>query len=84
MIRILLLSALLMFQRERDAPEEGKPASCDNYRQTEPSHRCHCARDEQKCDGGIPQPPADVEMDKRCSTYCRKQNCKCSGHGCAS
>lgn len=83
MTRILILAALFLFQQEQ-APEEGKPASCDNFRQTEASHRCDCARDEQKCNGGIPQPPADVSMDAKCSTYCRKQNCKCVGHGCAS
>lgn len=81
-MRILILVALFMVQR--DQPEEGKPASCDNYRQTEPAHRCHCARDTQKCNGGIPQPPPDVAMDSHCLTYCRQQNCKCQGHGCAS
>ena len=76
------MSQLLMFQ-DRQPPEEGKPMSCDNYKQTPESHKCHCARDKQEC-GDLPQPPADVEMDKKCLTYCRKQNCKCAGRGCRS
>jgi hypothetical protein len=61
-------------QRPQDSPEEGKPASCDNYHSTAPAHRCACGKAlHDKCS----QPDPDVEMDRRCKTYCRKQNCKC-------
>ena len=61
-------------QRQEESPEEGKPASCDNYHSTAPAHRCACGKAmHDKCD----RPEPDVEMDKRCKTYCRKQNCKC-------
>jgi hypothetical protein len=70
--------------QQRDTPEDGKPASCDNYKQTPVAHRCHCARDEQECHGGMPPKAPDVSMDSHCLTYCRQQNCKCIGHGCSS
>ena len=61
-------------QRPDESPEEGKPASCDNYHSTVPAHRCACGKAmHDKCD----RPAPDVEMDRRCKTYCRKQNCKC-------
>lgn len=83
-MKLALLFALLLFQSpDAPDPEDQRPQHCDNYRQTPEAHKCHCARDEQKCNG-LPQDPADVRMDKRCKTYCRMQNCQCAGHGCRS
>lgn len=88
MTRIIILAIALLFQApespEPDDPEPGQPAQCDNYAQTPAAHRCHCARDAQKCSGLPGDKPADVRMDKRCMTYCRAQHCECRGHGCRS
>lgn len=88
-MKILLILGLLFLQSPGDepgdgAPEAGKPAQCDNHRSTPPDHRCECARAQQKCEGKLPEPPADVRMDKRCRTYCRAQHCQCAGAGCTS
>lgn len=71
--------SLLMLQQGDD--ETNRPTHCDNDRTT--THKCECGRAMQKC-GDIPQPPVDVAMDKRCLTYCKKQNCSCAGMGCRS
>lgn len=88
MIKVLLFAGLLLFQSPDgeggDDTEEGKPLSCNNYKSTTPDHRCECARAMQKCDGDLPQPPADVRMDKKCKTYCRQQHCQCAGMRCRS
>lgn len=70
--------------QQRDAPEPGHPASCNNYKQTAPDHRCNCLRARQQCHNLPPEPPPDVSMDKSCDTYCVTQHCKCIGHGCSS
>jgi len=70
---------------DTDDPEEpGKPMRCDNYLGTPADMKCHCARDKQNCNGGIPQGPVNVEMDRACLTYCKMQHCECRGHGCRS
>jgi hypothetical protein len=79
---ILFLAGLLLFQS--DDPEPDKPVSCDNHLSTPADMRCACGRAKQNCEGGLPQPPADVRMDKQCKTYCREQHCQCAGHGCRS
>lgn len=68
---------------EDGGAEAGRPLQCDNFAQTAPAHRCHCARDQQKCHG-FPDPPADVKMDSHCLTFCKQQHCQCAGHGCRS
>jgi len=79
-----LMQAGMAMQQEGPTPE-GTATSCDNYRTTPEGHRCHCARDKQECEGKtLPEPDADVEMDKTCKTYCKTQNCHCAGHGCRS
>ena len=89
MIRAFLFAALLLFQQELpnqddgDSGEANRPASCDNFKQTAPDHRCACARAMQHC-GDMPQPPADVRMDKKCLTYCSAQHCRCAGSQCRS
>ncbi len=90
MIRSCLIFAALLFlvsgcvlmrsafsQDQQDDAEEGKPARCDNYKQTEPAHRCHCGKAEHE---DCSKPTPDVEMDKKCTTYCRTQNCHCLNH----
>lgn len=89
MFRILALSLMLLLQAPQGDDggtdsEEGKPAQCDNYKNTAPDHKCACDRAMQDCQGKMPQPPADVRMDKKCKTYCRQQHCMCAGHGCTS
>lgn len=88
MIKVLLFAGLLLLQSpesdpENAPPEPGKPLQCDNHLQTPEAHRCHCARDRQKCEG-MPQPPVPVAMDQSCLTYCRQQRCECRGNGCRS
>ena len=88
-MKVFILMLLFLAQSpddpENGPPEPGsKPAQCDNYKQTEPVHRCECGRAMQDCKGGVPDTPADVRMDKRCKTYCRAQHCECAGHGCRS
>lgn len=82
MIRILILAGLLLVQSPDDAPVgsdgEGIAAHCDNYFTTPAAHRCKCGRTtEHSCDPTNGGGPADVTMDKHCSTYCKRQNCKC-------
>jgi hypothetical protein len=84
LITLALISQPSLVRVEAQDQEEGKPLSCDNHKQTAAAHRCHCARDEQECHGGMPPKPADVEMDKRRLTYCKAQHCQCVGHGCTS
>jgi hypothetical protein len=85
MIKILLVVGLLFFQGDGDAPERpDQPTHCDNYFNTPKDMRCACGRARQNCEGGPPQPPADVKMDQRCKTYCREQHCECAGKGCMS
>jgi hypothetical protein len=58
MTKILLAIGPLFLQApEPDAPEEGKPLQCDNFRATAPAHRCTCDRAMQNC-SGLPQSPA--------------------------
>lgn len=85
-LKIIFIACMLLFQvSESDAPEfPGQPKQCDNMIQTPAEHRCHCARDEQKCHGLPGEAPAPVAMDRRCLTYCRQQKCTCMGHGCRS
>lgn len=72
---IALVTALMMAQSpQQEEPEEGKPARCDNFKGN--AHPCACGRaTHSKCN----EPPPDVAMDAKCSTYCRKQNCHCLG-----
>lgn len=69
--------AVAMFAQERqdDPPPEGTYKSCDNYaRQDGPQHRCACGKAmHDKCD----EPAPNVAMDRKCKTYCSKQNCRC-------
>lgn len=78
MLRALIAVVLFLVQRQafqqRDDPEEGKPPSCDNFHATLATHKCACGK---AMHGDCSQHDPDVEMDKRCKTYCRKQNCKC-------
>ena len=54
--------------------EENRPTHCDNWYTTPKAQKCQCSRAvHSDCDTPIP----DVAMDKKCSTYCKKQNCKC-------
>jgi hypothetical protein len=86
MTRLLLMAALLLFQNgsdpENQPPEAGKPLHCDNYLKTPKAEKCACDRAMQKC-RGLPEPGADVRMDKKCRTYCRAQHCLCVGNGCS-
>jgi hypothetical protein len=72
-----LIFALALFAQERqdDPPPEGTYKSCDNYaRQDGPQHRCACGKAmHTDCEKHEP----DVSMDRRCKTYCSKQNCRC-------
>jgi hypothetical protein len=81
MIRILALSALLLFRSQGDDPEAGQPAHCDNYLKTPAAHRCQCGRAIQKCTSPA-DPPEDVRMDRKCKTFCREQRCLCQGTRC--
>ncbi len=89
-MKVFVLALLFLMQTqspedpENGPPEPGQPARCDNFKDTEAAHRCECGRAKQECDGGLPQPPADVRMDKKCKTYCRAQHCECAGHKCRS
>ena len=87
-MKIFILMLLFLAQSPEDPengpPEPGQPAQCDNSEHTEAAHRCACGRAIQNCEGGMPQGPADVRMDKRCKTYCRAQHCECAGHKCRS
>lgn len=70
-MKTLILAALLLFQSSQ-APEEGKPLSCDNYAKN--PHKCACGKAmHMDCN----QPEPNVAMDKKCTTYCREQNCHC-------
>lgn len=56
--------------------EEGKPASCDNYHNTAPAHRCGCGKAmHDKCD----QPEPSVRNDSKCKTNCIPSHCHCIG-----
>lgn len=73
-MKAVLIFICLLFQQQETPPEEGKPASCNNFHGTPEAHRCKCGRAmHEDCD----KPEPDVEMDGKCQTYCRKQNCKC-------
>lgn len=74
---LLLVLALLLSQDRpvpQDAPEEGKPASCDNFHATPEAHRCACGK---AMHSDCSKPDPDVSLDRKCKTYCRSQHCLC-------
>ncbi len=93
MIRALLLAGLMFLQAPQgDDPNpdqtepyhEGTAAHCDNYKSTEAAHKCECERAMQKCNGPLPEPPANIYMSRKCKTSCHPDRCKCAGMRCRS
>lgn len=93
-MRILLFAVLLIFQQgnggdpnlpggEQEPYHEGTAMHCDNYRSTQATHRCECERAMQKCNG-LPEPPANIYMSRKCKTSCHPERCSCAGMHCRS
>jgi hypothetical protein len=62
----------LVSQKFQQGPEHGKPASCDNFKDT--PIKCDCSKAKHSdCD----EPDPDVSGDETCVTYSRRQNCHC-------
>lgn len=70
-LSILLVAMLAGLLLAQDDPHEGQPATCNNYRETAPEHRCACNR-ATECSHGRPQPE-----DSHCQVYCRHDACRC-------
>lgn len=75
-LAFLLLSVALTMQdpQGQDDPEENVPASCNNYHETAPEHKCQCGRAmHDDCD----KPAPNVRNDSHCKTNCKPERCKC-------
>jgi len=82
---ILAAMAVTGFQKEPIPPFEGqddygsnRPAWCQNGSDAQHDANCHCkAMNKEECE---PVPQGDVPESSKCSTFCRKSDCRCSDH----
>ena len=65
--------ASLCFAFQEPEPQEGQPATCNNYKNT--VHKCMCDRAMMCGRGGT----GSVEPDSKCLTTCRPKACLCLG-----
>lgn len=61
-------------QEQEEDPHANQPASCNNFRETAPEHKCACGKAmHSDCDKEAPS----VMNDTKCKTTCHPDRCRC-------